>query len=129
MSKVPESVDALKKELEAIRKSADTAISIYQTAAADKDKVSYSDFVRSQQKQASDYAFSTPTVPLSLSVDQVAQDRELEERGLLEKHRSKFGYDSELYKKEIQALRQDKQSKLSSKGATFGYRDLTSVAG
>mmetsp|Transcript_24741 Transcript_24741/g.30907 ORF Transcript_24741/g.30907 Transcript_24741/m.30907 type:complete len:129 (-) Transcript_24741:1330-1716(-) len=128
MSKVPESVDALKKELEAIRKSADTAISIYETAA-DKDKVSYSDFVRSQQKQASDYAFSTPTVPLSLSVDQVAQDRELEERRLLGKHRSKFGYDSELYKKEIQALRQDKQSELSSKGATFGYRDLTSVAG
>ena len=42
-------VDALKKELEAIRKSADTAASIYDTRGQDGDRhtpIDYADFVR-----------------------------------------------------------------------------------
>ena len=48
----------------------------------------------------------TPTiVPLSLSIDQVTRDREHEERELIEKQSSKYGYGSDLYKQEILAMK------------------------
>ena len=51
MSRMPESVDAIKQELEAIRKSASTAISIYDTTKSDtgdRNRASdYANYVRS----------------------------------------------------------------------------------
>ena len=71
-------------------------------------------------------------VPISLTLDQLTQDREREEKLLLQKQKSKFGRDSEFYKQELKARRQEGLNELLAlnRGASWGYKDLgQTVAG
>lgn len=73
MSKVPDSVDAIQKELEAIRKSASNAQNLYTAQTVDADRSSrrsYADTVDNSSGYTPGYLDYTPEISLGVDLSE-----------------------------------------------------------
>ena len=122
MSKEPESVEAVRKELEAIAKSAhEREPSSYQT----KLQQDYQDTATpvDHWNEYGQVDMLSPEMQLGIQLSLAQKEAcEREEERLKAKQMAKYGYGSDLYKSEVKALREAQEQQY---GASFGYRDLS----